>query len=156
MGTVGRSHYSSGKRPGAKQEGKTDSEAIQPANMRSGIIAYHRIPPPNDKQRHTSQVQVTSGEDAKVTLTSRRRRQAGSRSSRTGEKAEEAKSKMEGLKATSTPATAYDQEKQVKNDLGKAPGPARRAQAETGTLRSGRQGIPGSVEDLEKKIPTHI
>src|SRR5258708_7506901 len=111
---------------GAKEEGKTDSGGkFSLPNMRSGIYTVFIVfPPPNDKQApYEVKCRVTSGEDAKVDLNFKDVvAKQGAASQEQVKKAEEAKSKMEGLKAHFNAGNALiDQEKQVKNDLGKAP-----------------------------------
>ena len=117
---------------GAKQEGKTDSGGkFSLPNMRSGIYTVFIVfPPPNDKQApYEVKCRVTSGEDAKVDVNFKDVvAKQGAAAQEQVKKAEEAKSKMEGLKAHFNAGNALiDQEKQVKNDLGKAPPDQRNA-----------------------------
>ncbi len=117
---------------GAKQETKTDSGGkFSFPNLRAGVynllIAF---PPPNDKQAPYEAVcRVQSGEDAKVNLNFKDIvAKQGSAAQEQVKKAEEAKGKMEGLKAHFTAGNALiEQEKQAKNDLAKAPADQRDA-----------------------------
>jgi tetratricopeptide (TPR) repeat protein len=110
---------------GAKQETKTDSggKFIVP-NLRSGVYTvFVQFPPPNDKQApYEVKCRVQSGEDAKVDLNFKDIvAKQGAAAQEQVKKAEEAKGKMEGLKAHFTAGNALiDQEKQAKIDLGKA------------------------------------
>jgi len=111
---------------GAKQETKTDSGGkFSLANLRAGIYTvFVLFPPPNDKQApYEVKVRVQSGEDAKVDLNFKDIvAKQGAAAQEQVKKAEEAKSKMEGLKAHFTAGGALiDQEKQVKAELQKAP-----------------------------------
>src|SRR5258708_37789084 len=93
--------------------------------MRSGIYSVFIVfPPPNDKQApYEVKCRVTSGEDAKVDLNFKDVvAKEGAAAQEQVKKAEEAKSKMEGLKAHFNAGNALiDQEKQAKADLQKAP-----------------------------------
>ena len=111
---------------GAKQETKTDTGGkFGLVNVRSGIYkVIVQFPPPNDKQApYEVQVRVQSGEDAKVDLNFQEIvAKQGAAAQEQVKKAEEAKSKMEGLKAHFNAGNALiDQEKQAKADLQKAP-----------------------------------
>jgi len=111
---------------GAKQETKTDSGGkFTVPNLRSGIYTvFVLFPPPNDKQApYEAKVRVQGGEDAKVDLNFKDIvAKQGAAAQEQVKKAEEAKSKMEGLKAHFNAGNALiDQEKQVKSELAKAP-----------------------------------
>ena len=111
---------------GAKQETKTDSAGkFTVPNLRSGIYTiFVLFPPPNDKQApYEAKVRVQGGEDAKVDLNFKDIvAKQGAAAQEQVKKAEEAKSKLEGLKAHFNAGNALiDQEKQVKNELAKAP-----------------------------------
>jgi tetratricopeptide (TPR) repeat protein len=111
---------------GAKQETKTDSGGkFSLPNLRSGIYSVFIVfPPPNDKQApYEAKCRVQSGEDAKVDLNFKDIvSKQGAEAQEQVKKAEEAKGKMEGLKAHFTAGNALiDQEKQAKADLQKAP-----------------------------------
>jgi tetratricopeptide (TPR) repeat protein len=111
---------------GAKQETKTDSAGkYSLPNLRSGIYSVFIVfPPPNDKQApYEVKVRVQSGEEAKVDVNFQEVvAKQGAAAQEQVKKAEEAKSKMEGLKAHFTAGSALiDQEKQAKNELAKAP-----------------------------------
>ncbi len=111
---------------GAKQETKTDSGGkFSLPNLRAGIYTVFVVfPPPNDKQPpYEAKCRVQSGEDAKVDLNFQDIvAKQGAAAQEQVKKAEEAKSKMEGLKAHFTAGSALiDQEKQAKVDLMKAP-----------------------------------
>src|SRR5256884_6579972 len=117
---------------GAKQETKTDSGGkFSVLNLRSGIYTVFVVfPPPNDKQApYEAKCRVQSGEDAKVDLNFKDIvSKQGAEAQEQVKKAEEAKSKMEGLKAHFTAGNAFiDQEKQAKIDLQKAPADQRDA-----------------------------
>ena len=117
---------------GAKQETKTDSGGkFSLLNLRSGIYSVFIVfPPPNDKQApFEAKTRVQSGEDAKVDLNFKDIvSKQGAEAQEQVKKAEEAKSKMEGLKAHFTAGNAFiDQEKQAKIDLQKAPADQRDA-----------------------------
>ena len=110
---------------GAKQESKTDSAGkFSLLNVRAGIYTVFIVfPPPNDKQApYEVKCRVTSGEDAKVDLNFKDIvAKQGTAAQEQVKKAEEAKSKMEGLKAHFNTGNALiEQEKQAKIDLGKA------------------------------------
>ena len=111
---------------GAKQEIKTDGGGkFSLPNLRPGVYTlFILFPPPNDKQApYEAQCRVQSGEDAKVDLNFKDIvGKQGAAAQEQVKKAEEAKSKMEGLKAHFTAGNALiDQEKQAKIDLQKAP-----------------------------------
>ena len=117
---------------GAKQEIKTDGGGkFSLPNLRPGIYTlFILFPPPNDKQApYEAQCRVQSGEDAKVDLNFKDIvGKQGAAAQEQVKKAEEAKSKMEGLKAHFTAGNALiDQEKQAKIDLQKAPADQRDA-----------------------------
>ena len=110
---------------GAKQESKTDSGGkFSLPNLRAGIYSVFIVfPPPNDKQApYETKCRVSSGEDAKVDLNFKDIvAKQGAAAQEQVKKAEEAKSKMEGLKAHFNAGNALiEQEKQAKIDLGKA------------------------------------
>jgi len=111
---------------GAKQETKTDSGGkFSLTNLRTGIYTVYIVfPPPNDKQApYEVKCRVQSGEDAKVDVNFKDVvAKQGSEAQEQVKQAEEAKSKMEGLKAHYTAGNALiEQEKQAKADLQKAP-----------------------------------
>ncbi len=111
---------------GAKQETKTDSGGkFSLPNLRTGIYTVYIVfPPPNDKQApYEVKCRVQNGEDAKVDVDFKDVvAKQGSEAQEQVKKAEEAKSKMEGLKAHYTAGNALiEQEKQAKADLQKAP-----------------------------------
>ena len=111
---------------GAKQETKTDSGGkFSLPNLRTGIYTVYIVfPPPNDKQApYEVKCRVQSGEDEKVDVNFKDVvAKQGSEAQEQVKKAEEAKSKMEGLKAHYTAGNALiEQEKQAKADLQKAP-----------------------------------
>jgi tetratricopeptide (TPR) repeat protein len=111
---------------GAKQETKTDSAGkFTVPNLRSGIYTvFVLFPPPNDKQApYEAKVRVQGGEDAKVDLNFKDIvAKQGAAAQEQVKKTEEAKSKMEGLKAHFNAGNALiDQEKQAKSELAKAP-----------------------------------
>jgi len=117
---------------GAKQEIKTDSGGkFSLPNLRSGIYSVFVVfPPPNDKQApYETKCRVQSGEDAKVDINFQDVvAKQGAAAQEQVKKAEEAKSKMEGLKAHFNAGNALiDQEKQAKIDLQKAPADQRDA-----------------------------
>jgi tetratricopeptide (TPR) repeat protein len=117
---------------GAKQETKTDSGGkFSLLNLRSGIYSVFIVfPPPNDKQApFEAKTRVQSGEDAKVDLNFKDIvSKQGAEAQEQVKKAEEAKGKIEGLKAHFTAGNALiDQEKQAKIDLQKAPADQRDA-----------------------------
>jgi tetratricopeptide (TPR) repeat protein len=93
--------------------------------LRSGIYTVFIVfPPPNDKQApYEAKCRVQGGEDAKVDINFQEViAKQGTAAQEQVKKAEEAKSKMEGLKAHFTAGNALiDQEKQAKIDLAKAP-----------------------------------
>src|SRR5437879_6543668 len=114
---------------GAKQETKTDSAGkFSVPNLRAGIYTVFIIfPPPNDKQApYEVKCRVQSGEDAKVDVNFQEVvAKQGAAAQEQVKKAEEAKSKLEGLKTHFTAGNALiDQEKQAKVDLQKANRPA--------------------------------
>ena len=111
---------------GTKQETKTDSGGkFSLPNLRTGIYTVYIVfPPPNDKQApYEVKCRVQNGEDAKVDVDFKDVvAKQGSEAQEQVKKAEEAKSKMEGLKAHYTAGNALiEQEKQAKADLQKAP-----------------------------------
>jgi tetratricopeptide (TPR) repeat protein len=111
---------------GAKQETKTDSAGkFNLPNMRSGIYTVFLIfPPPNDKQApYEVKLRVQSGEEAKADVNFKEVvEKQGAAAQEQVKKAEEAKNKIEGLKAHFNAGNALiDQEKQTKADLQKAP-----------------------------------
>jgi tetratricopeptide (TPR) repeat protein len=111
---------------GAKQETKTDSAGkFSLPNMRSGIYTVFLIfPPPNDKQApYEVKLRVQSGEEAKADVNFKEVvEKQGAAAQEQVKKAEEAKNKIEGLKAHFNAGNALiDQEKQTKADLQKAP-----------------------------------
>jgi tetratricopeptide (TPR) repeat protein len=118
---------------GAKQETKTDSGGkFSLPNLRAGIYTVFVVfPPPNDKQApyQANQCKVTGGEDTKVDLNFQDvLAKQGTAVQEQMKKNEEAKSKMEGLKAHFAAGNALiDQEKQAKIDLTKAPADQREA-----------------------------
>jgi tetratricopeptide (TPR) repeat protein len=117
---------------GAKQETKTDSGGkFSVPNLRSGIYTVFVVfPPPNDKQApYEAKCRVQGGEDAKVDLNFKDIvSKQGAEAQEQVKKAEEAKSKMEGLKAHFAAGNAIiDQEKQAKIELLKAPADQRDA-----------------------------
>jgi len=117
---------------GAKQETKTDSAGkYSLPNLRAGIYTVFVVfPPPNDKQApYEVKCRVQAGEEAKVDLNFKDIvAKQGSAAQEQVKKAEEAKAKLEGLKAHFTAGNALiDQEKQVKADLQKAPADQRDA-----------------------------
>ena len=111
---------------GAKQETKTDSGGkFSHANLRTGIYSVFIVfPPPNDKQPpYETKCRVQSGEDTKVDINFKDVvAKQGAAAQEQVKKAEEAKSKMESLKAHFTAGNALiEQERQAKLDLAKAP-----------------------------------
>jgi tetratricopeptide (TPR) repeat protein len=111
---------------GAKQETKTDSAGkFSLPNMRSGIYTVYIVfPPPNDKQQpYEVKLRVQSGEEAKADVNFKEVvEKQGVAAQEQVKKAEEAKNKMEGLKAHFNAGNALiDQEKQAKTELQKAP-----------------------------------
>jgi tetratricopeptide (TPR) repeat protein len=111
---------------GAKQETKTDSAGkFSLPNMRTGIYTVFLIfPPPNDKQApYEVKLRVQSGEEAKADVNFKEVvEKQGAAAQEQVKKAEEAKNKIEGLKAHFNAGNALiDQEKQTKADLQKAP-----------------------------------
>jgi tetratricopeptide (TPR) repeat protein len=110
---------------GAKQETKTDSSGRYGfLNLRTGVYNLFIVfPPPNDKQAPYEAVcKVQSGEDSKVDLNFKDIvGKQGAAAQETVKKNEEAKSKMEGLKAHFAAGNALiEQEKVAKNELAKA------------------------------------
>jgi tetratricopeptide (TPR) repeat protein len=117
---------------GAKQETKTDNGGkFSFPNLRAGVYNLFIVfPPPNDKQAPYEAVcRVQSGEDAKVDLNFKDIiAKQGTAAQEQVKKAEEAKSKMEGLKAHFNAGNALiEQEKQAKIELAKAPADQRDA-----------------------------
>jgi tetratricopeptide (TPR) repeat protein len=111
---------------GAKQETKTDSAGkFSLPNLRSGTYTVYIVfPPPNDKQApYEVKLRVQSGEEAKADVNFQEVvAKQGAAAQEQVKKAEEAKSKIEGLKAHFNAGNALiDQEKQAKADLQKAP-----------------------------------
>jgi tetratricopeptide (TPR) repeat protein len=110
---------------GAKQETKTDSAGkFSIPNLRTGIYDVLIVfPPPNDKQPpYAVKVRVQSGEDAKADVNFQEVvAKQGAAAQEQVRKAEEAKNKLEGLKAHFNAGVALiDQEKQAKTELQKA------------------------------------
>src|SRR5882762_8741867 len=104
---------------GAKQEAKTDGLGkFSLPNLRSGIYSVFVVfPPPNDQQApYETKCRVQSGEDTKVDVNFQEViAKQGTAAQEQVKKAEEAKSKMEGLKAHFDAGNALiDQEKQAK------------------------------------------
>jgi tetratricopeptide (TPR) repeat protein len=119
---------------GAKQDAKTDSNGkYSIPNLRPGIytVTVVAFPPPNDKQPPypIGRVQVRNGEEAKMDVNFKEvLAKQGAAVQEQAKKAEEAKAKLEGLKAHFNAGNALiDQEKQVKADLQKAPSDQRDA-----------------------------
>ena len=111
---------------GAKQETKTDAAGkYSLPNLRAGIYTVFIVfPPPNDKQApYEVKCRVQNGEEAKVDLNFKDIvAKQGAAAQEQVKKAEEAKAKLEGLKAHFNAGNALiDQEKQAKADLQKAP-----------------------------------
>jgi tetratricopeptide (TPR) repeat protein len=110
---------------GAKQEVKTDSAGkFSLPNLRAGIYTvFILFPPPNDKTApYEVKCRVQSGEDAKVDINFQEVvAKQGAAAQEQVKKAEEAKGKLEVLKAHFNAGNALiDQEKQTKADLQKA------------------------------------
>jgi tetratricopeptide (TPR) repeat protein len=118
---------------GAQTETKTDTAGrYSIPNLRTGIYKVFVVfPPPNDKQApyEAGMVKVSSGEDAKIDVDFKAvLAKQGAAAQEQVKKNEEAKSKMEGLKAHFAAGNALiDQEKQAKADLSKAPADQRDA-----------------------------
>jgi tetratricopeptide (TPR) repeat protein len=119
---------------GAKQDAKTDSDGKYSIHgLRPGIytVTVVAFPPPNDKQQPfpIGRVQVQNGEEAKMDVNFKEvLAKQGAAVQEQAKKAEEAKAKLEGLKAHFNAGNAIiDQEKQVKADLQKAPADQRDA-----------------------------
>ena len=117
---------------GAKQETKTDAAGkYSLPNLRAGIYTVFIVfPPPNDKQApYEVKCRVQNGEEAKVDLNFKDIvAKQGAAAQEQVKKAEEAKAKLEGLKAHFNAGNALiDQEKQAKADLQKAPADQRDA-----------------------------
>ncbi len=114
---------------GAKTDTKTDKDGNYTfRNLRAGVYTvYVQLPPPN--QPYPAKCQVMSGSEAKVDLNFKDiASKQGAEYQEAAKKAEEAKSKIEGLKAHFTAGSALiDQEKQAKIDLAKAPADQRDA-----------------------------
>ena len=111
---------------GAKQETKTDSAGkFSVPNLHAGIYTVFIVfPPPNDKTPpYEVKCRVQSGEDAKVDINFQDVvAKQGAAAQEPVKKAEEAKGKLEVLKAHFNAGNALiDQEKQTKADLQKAP-----------------------------------
>src|SRR5260370_38181449 len=110
---------------GAKQETKTDSGGkFSLPNLRSGIYTvFVSFPPPNDKQQpYEAKCRVQSGEEAKVDLNFKDIvAKQGAAAQEQVKKAEEAKGKLEGLKAHFTAGGALlEQEKKGEMEQEKA------------------------------------
>jgi tetratricopeptide (TPR) repeat protein len=116
---------------GVKAETKTDKDGRYSfRNLRSGVYSVFVVfPPPNTNPPYEARCQVQSGEDAKVNLNFQEIiGKQGAAAQEQVKKAEEAKGKMEGLKAHFTAGNLLiDQEKQAKIDLQKAPADQRDA-----------------------------
>jgi tetratricopeptide (TPR) repeat protein len=117
---------------GAKQETKTDSGGkFSFLNLRTGIYTVSVVfPPPNDKQPpYDTQCRVQGGQDAKVDINFKDvLAKQGAAVQEQMKKNEEAKGKIEGLKAHFNAGNALiDQEKQAKIELAKAPADQRDA-----------------------------
>jgi tetratricopeptide (TPR) repeat protein len=117
---------------GAKQEVKTDAAGkFSLPNLRSGIYTvFILFPPPNDKQApYEVKTRVQSGEDVKVDVNFQDVvAKQGAAAQEQVKKNEEAKSKLEALKAHYNAGNALiDQEKQAKAELQKAPADQRDA-----------------------------
>jgi tetratricopeptide (TPR) repeat protein len=117
---------------GAKQETKTDSGGkYSLPNLRPGIYTVFIIfPPPNDKQApYEVKCRVQGGEETKADVNFQEVvAKQGAAAQEQVKKAEEAKNKMEGLKAHFAAGnTLIEQEKQAKTDLQKAPADQRDA-----------------------------
>jgi tetratricopeptide (TPR) repeat protein len=149
---------------GAKQETKTDSGGkFSLPNLRAGIYTVFVVfPPPNDKQPpYEAKCRVSSGEDAKVDLNFQEIvAKQGAAAQEQVKKAEEAKSKMEGLKAHFNAGNALiDQEKQAKIDLAKAP-PDQREAAKQKLADLGDQAVKEFQEAakslVEKDTNAHL
>src|SRR5438552_3024197 len=139
---------------GAKQETKTDSGGkFSVPNLRSGIYTVFVVfPPPNDKQApYEAKCRVQGGEDAKVDLNFKDIvSKQGAEAQEQVKKEEEAKSKIEGLKAHFAAGNALiDQEKQAKIELQKAPADQR--DRKSTRLNSSHQIISYAVFCLKKK-----
>jgi len=111
---------------GAKQETKTDAGGkYSVPNLRAGVYTVFIVfPPPNDKQApYEVKCRVQGGEEAKVDLNFQEIvAKQGAAAQEQVKKAEEAKTKLEGLKTHFNAGNALiEQEKQVKADLQKAP-----------------------------------
>jgi tetratricopeptide (TPR) repeat protein len=110
---------------GAKQETKTDGSGKYGfPNLRAGVYTVFVVfPPPNDKQApyEAGMCKVSSGEDAKVDVDFKAvLAKQGAAAQEQVKKNEEAKGKLEGLKAHFNAGNALiEQEKQAKIDLGK-------------------------------------
>src|SRR5258707_12157624 len=117
---------------GAKQETKTDSGGkFSLPNLRAGIYdVFIVFPPPNDKQApYQVKCRVQTGEDAKVDLNFQEIvAKQGAAAQEQVKKAEEAKGKLEELKAHFNAGNALiHEEKQAKAELLKAPADQRDA-----------------------------
>jgi tetratricopeptide (TPR) repeat protein len=149
---------------GAKQETKTDSAGkFAVPNLRAGIYSVFVVfPPPNDKQQpYEAKCRVQSGEDAKVDINFKEVvEKQGAAAQEQVKKAEEAKNKMEGLKAHFNAGNALiDQEKQAKIDLAKAPPDQRDAlkQKLTGLSDQAVKEFQEAAKNLGEKDPnTHL
>ncbi len=114
---------------GAKADTKTDKDGNYVVrNLRSGIYTvFVQLPAPN--KPYEVKFQVAGGAEAKVDLNFKDiAAKQGAEYREAAKKAEEAKSKLEGLKAHFNAGNALiDQEKQAKIDLQKAPADQRAA-----------------------------
>jgi len=108
---------------GAKSDTKTDKDGNYIfRNLRAGVYTvFIQLPAPN--KPYEVQCRVASGAEAKVDLNFKDiASKQGAEYQEAAKKAEEAKSKLEGLKAHFTAGNALiDQEKQVRIELQKAP-----------------------------------
>jgi tetratricopeptide (TPR) repeat protein len=110
---------------GTKQETKTDSGGkFSLLNLRAGIYnVFVTFPPPNDKQApYETNCRVQSGEDAKVNINFKDViAKQGAEAQEQVKKAEETKTKFEGMKAHFTTGnTILEQEKAARAELQKA------------------------------------
>ncbi len=109
---------------GAKQETKTDKDGNYAfRNLRTGVYSVFVVfPPPNTNPPYEVKKQLQSGEDAKVDLNFQEIiAKLGAANPEATKKAEEAKSKFEGMRAHFTAGLALlEQEKAAKAELQKA------------------------------------
>src|SRR5260370_25567246 len=109
---------------GAKQETKTDKDGNYAfRNLRTGVYSVVEVfPPPNTNPPYEVKKQLQSGEDAKVDLNFQEIiAKLGAANPEATKKAEEAKSKFEGMRAHFTAGLALlEQEKPAKAELQKA------------------------------------